>query len=114
MLHCFQYHCKLQTLSLSSCSLKILDLSLLGNLINLEILSFANCQLQKLPSTIGKLSKLKLLDLIGCDDLCIDDGVFRNLVNLEELYMGYSYLKVTKFTDANCYDPEKLSGTFLH
>lgn len=64
-----QYSIKLRTLSLSSCSLKISNLSILGNLINLEILSFANCQLQKLPSTIGKLSKLKLLDLTGCDDL---------------------------------------------
>ncbi|PWA48884.1 resistance protein candidate RGC2 [Artemisia annua] len=104
-----QYSPKLRTLCLRSCSL-IDDFSFLGNLINLEILSFAHCRLRKLPSTIGKLKKLKLLDLTGCVNLCIDDGVLQNLVNLKELYMRVSVdSNAVRFSDADCEALEILS-----
>ncbi|KAK9051581.1 hypothetical protein SSX86_028208 [Deinandra increscens subsp. villosa] len=92
----------LRTLCLHSCSLVDEDISFLGNLINLEVLSFSQSGIRKLPSTIGKLKRLKLLDLNGCDDLCIDDGVFQNLDRLEELYMRVCKGKAIKFTISNC------------
>ncbi|KAL4586197.1 hypothetical protein LXL04_010829 [Taraxacum kok-saghyz] len=53
----------------------------------MEVLSFSHSRIKYLPSAIGKLNELKLLDLTGCDILRIDDGVLKNLVKLEELYM---------------------------
>ncbi|KAM0013769.1 putative P-loop containing nucleoside triphosphate hydrolase, leucine-rich repeat domain superfamily [Helianthus debilis subsp. tardiflorus] len=62
-----------------------------------------------LTSTIGNLRKLKLLDLTGCVDLHIDDGVFKNLVKLEELYMRCSRRKRIHLTDANLEELKMLS-----
>ncbi|KVH99778.1 Disease resistance protein [Cynara cardunculus var. scolymus] len=98
----------LRTLCLHECSF-MFDCSSIGDLLNLEVLSFANCGIRELPSTIGKLKKLKLLDLTGCIDLHIDDGVLKNLVKLEELYMKVASTlqkskldkKAIRFTDAN-------------
>nr|XP_043633032.1 uncharacterized protein LOC122604202 [Erigeron canadensis] len=97
----------LRMLCLRSCSL-MGDLSYLGNLSNLEILSFAYCRIKILPSAMGKLRKLKLLDLIGCVELCIGDGVFQNLDKLEELYMRNLSYKVISFTEDNCEGLEML------
>ncbi|KAK9080866.1 hypothetical protein SSX86_000008 [Deinandra increscens subsp. villosa] len=91
---------RLRTLSLHGCTLES-DYSFVGDLVNLEVLSFAHCGIRKLPSTIGNLKRLKLLDLTGCVDLQIDDGVFMNLDNLEELYMRVSDRKAIRFTDSN-------------
>nr|XP_043606719.1 uncharacterized protein LOC122578755 isoform X2 [Erigeron canadensis] len=105
----FKYSTKLRTLCLHSCRL-LDDFSILGSLSNLEILSFAHCKIKRLPSMIGKLKNLKLLDLTGCVALCIDDGVFRNLVSLEELYMRVFGSRPIRFTDVNCDELEILSG----
>ncbi|XP_052624295.1 uncharacterized protein LOC111909128 [Lactuca sativa] len=75
-----------RVLHLHHCSL-MFDCSSIGNLLNLEVLSIANSAIKLLPSTIGDLKKLRLLDLTNCVGLCIANGVFRNLVKLEELYM---------------------------
>ncbi|PWA96450.1 NB-ARC domains-containing protein [Artemisia annua] len=104
----FEHSSQLRTLCLHSCSL-MGDLSFLGSLSNLETLSLAGCSIEKLPWTIGNLRKLKLLALTDCGDLFIDDGVFQNLVSLEELYMRASYGRDIKFTDANCAELEILS-----
>ncbi|MFS8016191.1 putative AAA+ ATPase domain, P-loop containing nucleoside triphosphate hydrolase [Helianthus anomalus] len=72
----FEHSTKLRTLCLHSCPL-IDDISFLGSLSNLEALSFVDCQIRRLPSMIGMLKKLRLLDLTGCVDLLIDDGVHR-------------------------------------
>ncbi|MFS7986510.1 putative P-loop containing nucleoside triphosphate hydrolase, leucine-rich repeat domain superfamily [Helianthus anomalus] len=90
----------LRTLILHECKL-MFDCSFVGDLINLEVLSFAHCGIRKLPSKIGNLKRLKLLDLTGCVDLHIDDGVFQNLHKLEELYMRVFGRKSIKFTDAS-------------
>ncbi|PWA67794.1 NB-ARC domains-containing protein [Artemisia annua] len=90
----------LRTLILHQCLL-MFDCSSIGDLLNLEVLSFANCGIQKLPGTIGNLKKLKQLDLTGCVDLHIDEGVFKSLVKLEELYMRVSRGERINFTDAN-------------
>nr|XP_043631586.1 probable disease resistance protein At4g27220 [Erigeron canadensis] len=91
----------LRTLCLHKCSL-MFDCSPIGDhLLNLEVLSFARSRIRYLPSAIGKLVKLKLLDLTGCMDLRIDEGVLKNLVKLEELYMRAAYGNGIKFTDIN-------------
>ncbi|KAL8248398.1 hypothetical protein R6Q59_005266 [Mikania micrantha] len=94
---------KLRTLSLRSCRFINDDISLLGSLSNLETLSFVDCKIRRLPRVIGKLKKLKLLDLTGCHGLRIDDGVFENLTCLEELYIN------AFFEQVNYEELEKLS-----
>ncbi|MFS8019845.1 putative P-loop containing nucleoside triphosphate hydrolase, leucine-rich repeat domain superfamily [Helianthus anomalus] len=92
----------LRALSLRSCSLVEDDISSIGDLVNLEVLSIVDCGIYKLPSRIGKLRKLKLLDLTGCANLCIDNDVLQNLEKLEELYMGVSKGSTSRFTEVNC------------
>ncbi|KAL8245974.1 hypothetical protein R6Q59_007190 [Mikania micrantha] len=96
------YFTSLRTLCLHLCSLVDNDISFLGNLVNLEVISFAYYDINKLPSTIKELKMLKLLDLTGCCNLCIDDGVFQSLAKLEELYMRVSEPKSIRFSYANC------------
>ncbi|XP_071700558.1 probable disease resistance protein At4g27220 [Rutidosis leptorrhynchoides] len=92
----------LRTLCLDSCK-SLGDISFLGYLINLEVLSLAFCGISNLPSAIGKLKNLKLLDLTECAaDLCIDDGIFQSLNKLEELYMRARYWYPIKFTEDSC------------
>ncbi|XP_076890580.1 putative disease resistance protein At1g63350 [Bidens hawaiensis] len=96
------YSTNLRALILRSCKFLDNDISFLGDLINLEVLSIAYCGIHKLPSKLGKLKRLKLLDLTGCVDLCIDDGVFQSMQKLQELYMRVSDKKTIRFTDTNC------------
>ncbi|KAM0024914.1 putative P-loop containing nucleoside triphosphate hydrolase, leucine-rich repeat domain superfamily [Helianthus debilis subsp. tardiflorus] len=116
-----QFSTNLKSLCLHRCELTY-DWSFIGDLVNLEVLSLVDCDIQKLPSKIGNLRKLKLLDLTGCANLHIDDGVFINLVKLEELYMRCSrmkrkdssyirgdYRKGINFTDANLEELKMLS-----
>ncbi|KAL8245987.1 hypothetical protein R6Q59_007203 [Mikania micrantha] len=104
------YSMSLRTLCLHSCSLVDNDISFLGNLVTLEVLSLAHCGINRLPSTIKKLKMLKLLDLNGCLELCIDDGVFQSLDKLEELYMRVSKRKSIRFSDANCDELRQMLG----
>ncbi|KAL8245702.1 hypothetical protein R6Q59_006918 [Mikania micrantha] len=73
------------------------------------VLSFAWCGIGKLPSAIGKLVKLKLLDLTRCQNLRIDNGVFKNLKNLEELYMIGSFDENVRFRESNIKEVAMLS-----
>ncbi|PWA48052.1 resistance protein candidate RGC2J [Artemisia annua] len=91
----------IRVLCLHQCSLNF-DYSSIGNLKNLEVLSFANSRIGNQPSTIGNLTKLKILDLRGCFNILIDDDILRKLVNLEELYMMPFYGDVISFTDKIC------------
>ncbi|CAI9261481.1 unnamed protein product [Lactuca saligna] len=88
----------LRVLHLHQCSLKMFDCSSIGNMLNLEVLSFAKSCIEWLPSTIGNLKKLRLLDLRDCNGLRIEQGVLKKLVELEELYIGNAY----GFRDDNC------------
>ncbi|XP_058211526.1 disease resistance protein At4g27190-like [Rhododendron vialii] len=89
----------LQTLSLSRCNLSHTDLSVIGGLMNLEILSFTGSNIKELPREIGNLTRLKLLDLLHCAaatriphaDTRIPHGVLTSLSKLEELYIGKSF-----------------------
>nr|GEU30024.1 NB-ARC domains-containing protein [Tanacetum cinerariifolium] len=96
----FQCSTNLRTLCLDKCSL-MFDLTCIGNLSNLEVLSFANSGITILPSTFGNLKKLRLLDATGCYNLVIDDGVLKNMEKLEELYMRSFGKKACCFTDNN-------------
>ena len=76
----------LQTLLLEYCKLE--DVSAIGSLGNLEMLSFLGSEIKELPGEIGSLHKLKLLDLSDCSALQkIPPGLLLSLDHLEELYM---------------------------
>ncbi|KAM7505266.1 hypothetical protein LguiB_004170 [Lonicera macranthoides] len=82
-----QFLTSLRTLSLNSCKLEG-DVSLIGKLEVLEILSLAYSEIQDLPIEIGKLRRLRLLDLTRCCELHrIPRGLLSSLRNLEELYL---------------------------
>ncbi|CAL5351784.1 unnamed protein product [Camellia sinensis] len=64
------------------------DISAIGELLNLEILSFRGSLIQGLPEEIGKLINLRLLDLRKCIYLSrISLDVISGLARLQELYM---------------------------
>nr|KAJ0221957.1 hypothetical protein LSAT_V11C200052260 [Lactuca sativa] len=104
-----------RVLHLHYCSLRMFDCSSIGNLLNMEVLSFANSNIEWLPSTIGNLKKLRLLDLTNCKGLRIDNGVLKNLVKLEELYMGVNrlYGQAVSLTDENCNEMAERSKNLL-
>ncbi|XP_044467793.1 probable disease resistance protein At4g27220 [Mangifera indica] len=82
----------LKTLCLDDCLLK--DLRILGELSKLEILSFANSDIEQLPAEIGQLTRLKLLDLSNCLNLkYIAPNIIPCLSQLEELYMGNNFVQ---------------------
>ncbi|WCJ22620.1 Disease resistance protein (CC-NBS-LRR class) family [Euphorbia peplus] len=82
----------LQTLCLDSCVLE--DVTLIGELKKLQVLSVVNCNIVCLPREIGNLSHLKLLDLKDCSCLeLIEPNVLSSLTRLEELYLENSFVK---------------------
>ncbi|XP_028057315.1 uncharacterized protein LOC114261269 isoform X2 [Camellia sinensis] len=83
----FGFMANLRTLRLNHCNLD--NVSILGELKSLEILSFSNSSIRELPSEIGQLTCLRLLDLDSCHELeVIQPGIISSLSQLEELYMG--------------------------
>ncbi|KAB2603764.1 disease resistance protein RPS2-like [Pyrus ussuriensis x Pyrus communis] len=80
----------LRTLCLDQCMLG--DITLVGQLSQLEILSFIYSKLKELPKEIGKLTCLRLLDLSWCSELkVISPNVISSLKNLEDLRMKNSF-----------------------
>ncbi|KAI7987383.1 Disease resistance protein [Camellia lanceoleosa] len=87
----------LRTLSLFRCRLINDDMSVIGALENLEILSFASSYIKELPKEIiGHLAHLKVLDLLGCEVETIYPGVLSSLSKLEELYVGSIFENLCK------------------
>ncbi|KAB1220063.1 hypothetical protein CJ030_MR3G007104 [Morella rubra] len=81
----------LRMLNLADCSLE--DVTTIGSLGTLEILSFRDSSIRELPKDIGNLARLKLLDLLDCDELeRIAGSVLSSLTRLEELYVGESFM----------------------
>ncbi|KAJ4848677.1 hypothetical protein Tsubulata_046597 [Turnera subulata] len=71
---------------------KLQDLSIIGELKNLEILSFRGSMFKHFPRELGQLTKLKLLDLTDCHELSvIPPKVISKLSRLEELLMQNSF-----------------------
>ncbi|KAF5938126.1 hypothetical protein HYC85_025632 [Camellia sinensis] len=82
-----QFLSSLSTLHLDQCQ-KFDNISVIGCLLNLEILSFRGSDIEELPAEIKRLIKLKLLDLTRCGKLQrIAYGVISALEQLQELYM---------------------------
>ncbi|MED6204774.1 hypothetical protein PIB30_012011 [Stylosanthes scabra] len=84
----FQAMADLHTLRIEYCDVG--DISVIGKeFAKLQVLSFAYSNIEELPTQIGELGSLRLLDLTGCNDLCfIPTNVFKRLSQLEELYFG--------------------------
>ncbi|KAK9911657.1 hypothetical protein M0R45_035553 [Rubus argutus] len=84
----------LQALYLDDCK-RIVDISILGNLKNLQILSMKNLQIinkrgvrcKEMPKEIGRLASLKMLDVTDACFQTVPSNVISNLDELEELYM---------------------------
>ncbi|TQD94412.1 hypothetical protein C1H46_019963 [Malus baccata] len=82
----------LHTLCLDRCEL--VDITLVGQLTNLKILSLILSKVKELPKEIGQLTRLQLLDLTGCSKLVlISPGVISSLTGLEDLRMGIKSFK---------------------
>ncbi|XP_068312253.1 disease resistance protein At4g27190-like isoform X3 [Pyrus communis] len=80
----------LRTLCLDDCVLG--DITLVGQLLQLEILSFIQSKFEELPEEIGKLTRLRLLDLSWCSKLkVISPNVISRLTSLEDLRMKDSF-----------------------
>ncbi|KAA8517298.1 hypothetical protein F0562_017591 [Nyssa sinensis] len=90
----------IRTLCLDFCK-SLPDLSIIGSFKKLEILSFFKCCLDELPSEIGQLSNLKLLDLrCAKGPAILPPSVLSNLYKLEELYVGANFSQWK--TEENC------------
>ncbi|KAK9726959.1 hypothetical protein RND81_05G248500 [Saponaria officinalis] len=79
---------KLRTLCMVDCKLE--DIKLIGELVNLLVLSLRGSFVEELPHEIGNLCELRLLDLNGCRSNnmpLIPFGVLGRLSSLEGLYM---------------------------
>ncbi|XP_016719225.1 uncharacterized protein [Gossypium hirsutum] len=80
----------LRMLCLRGCLVE--DITIIGELKNLEILDLAFSWIKELPKEIAQLTRLRLLDLSECRELkIIPPNVLSSLSKLEELYMEGSF-----------------------
>ncbi|XP_044473341.1 disease resistance protein SUMM2-like [Mangifera indica] len=80
----------LRTLYLNGC--KLGDLSIIGDLSKLKILSLCGSNVREIPISFNQLTHLRLLDLNYCHELTrIPPGVISSLCKLEELYILESF-----------------------
>ncbi|KAJ9131539.1 hypothetical protein P3X46_035194 [Hevea brasiliensis] len=87
-----QYLKHLETLCLDGCVLE--DISAIGELKKLQVLSFVQSTIVRLPSEVRKLTRLRLLDLRRCQGLeVISPDVLSRLARLEELYIGDGFVQ---------------------
>ncbi|TYH74666.1 hypothetical protein ES332_D05G417000v1 [Gossypium tomentosum] len=89
----FKFNMNLRTLCLIDCRLS--DISMLGMLKSLHILSLSGSDITELPTEAGDLENLRLLDLSHCYNLeGFPPNLIQRLSDLEELYLhGCSSLK---------------------
>ncbi|TXG66926.1 hypothetical protein EZV62_008201 [Acer yangbiense] len=82
-----QFLTNLVTLQLIEC--RVSDISSIKKLAQVEILSLKGSWIVELPEELGKLSKLRMLDITDCGNLKrIHVNVIPRLSRLEELYIG--------------------------
>ncbi|KAK7244019.1 hypothetical protein RIF29_38836 [Crotalaria pallida] len=83
---------KLRALYLRECMLE--DITLVAELKNLEFLGFEHSEIRKLPQVVGKLTRLRLLDLTNVSGLkAIPAKLISSLPHLEELYMANTFIQ---------------------
>ncbi|XP_028789178.1 disease resistance protein At4g27190-like [Neltuma alba] len=82
---------KLKTLCLDQCTLK--NMAGIGDLTNLEILSFWGSYIVEFPSEIGQLTRIKMLDMTKSRIKIIPSNTLSKLTKIEELYMGNASIK---------------------
>ncbi|XP_044477772.1 probable disease resistance protein At4g27220 isoform X2 [Mangifera indica] len=69
------------------------DITIIGELRELKILSLRCCEIKQLPEEISKLTQLRSLDLSYCQKLeVIVPNVISSLSQLEELYMSGCFI----------------------
>ncbi|OWM62952.1 hypothetical protein CDL15_Pgr020246 [Punica granatum] len=89
----------LTTLCLDNCVVE--DVSIIGKLKRLQVLSFMGSEIEHLPKELGELTNLVLLDLSKCSKLqVIEPGVLERLTKLEDLYLEESFNKWQSEGDA--------------
>ncbi|XP_052485997.1 disease resistance protein At4g27190-like [Gossypium raimondii] len=82
----FKFNMNLRTLCLIDCELS--DISILGKLKSLHILSLSGSDIIELPTEAGDLENLRLLDLSYCYNLeGFPPNLIQRLSDLEELYL---------------------------
>ncbi|CAN6700213.1 unnamed protein product [Malus baccata var. baccata] len=80
--------------TLCFCSCELVDITLVGQLTNLKILSLLHSKVKELPKEIGQLTRLQLLELTGCSELIlVSPDVISSLTRLEDLRMGIKSFK---------------------
>ncbi|PKI55363.1 hypothetical protein CRG98_024214 [Punica granatum] len=68
------------------------DVTVIGKLKRLQVLTFRGSGITRLPKEIAQLSELRMLDLSNCSKLKkIEPGVLKSLARLEELNMENSF-----------------------
>lgn len=78
----------LRTLCIWDCH-KLLDITFIGDLKLLEVLTVVYCSICKVPKQIGQLTRLRSLDLNECYNLkTIESDVLSKLTKLEELNLS--------------------------
>ncbi|KAK7382136.1 hypothetical protein VNO80_00855 [Phaseolus coccineus] len=81
---------KIRMLCLERCKLGE-NLSMIGELETLRVLSLSGSDIDKLPAKLCKLAKLQIIDISNCFKLReIPAGVLSSLAGLEEFYVGNS------------------------
>ncbi|CAJ2639485.1 unnamed protein product [Trifolium pratense] len=86
----FRFLTNLQTLCLYFCILE--NMVQIKALQNLEILCLGNSSMTKLPTEIGQLTQLRMLDLSNSGIEVIPPNIISSLTKLEELYMGNTFV----------------------
>ncbi|KAK4253298.1 hypothetical protein QN277_010621 [Acacia crassicarpa] len=81
----------LQTLCLDQCGLG--DMTNIGALRNLQILSLCSSSMTTLPSELGQLIHLRMLDLTNSGIEIFPSNIISKLTKLEELYLGNTSIK---------------------
>ncbi|XP_034707644.1 uncharacterized protein LOC117930941 isoform X2 [Vitis riparia] len=82
----------LRTLRVYRCTFQ--DIAVIGELKKLQVLSFASCEIKRLPKEFMQLTDLRALDLWDCSHLeVIPQNVISSLSRLEHLCLAKSFTK---------------------